>query len=172
MTAKCTLTVREVLREEIQPVAKFVLDMMRQVYNHEVSPAAHSRILNMEKFYIIPEDCIFLAAFDKDNEIAGTIGICRYDGRIAALKGFYDTKTTAEMEKCYVAKIHRRKGVGSMLVKEAQIFCQSRGYEVIYLHTHRYLPGALDFWLAQNFTIRLDEKNGQQTVHMDKYIRS
>lgn len=57
-----------------------------------------------------------------------------------------------------------------MLAQEAQRFCRSRGYDVIYLHTHRHLPGALEFWLAQNFKVRLDEGNGQQTVHMDKYL--
>ncbi|MCL6612407.1 MAG: GNAT family N-acetyltransferase [Peptococcaceae bacterium] len=172
MAANNIVTVREVLREEIPPVTQFVLEMIRRVYNYEADPSIHFKILNMEEHYINPEDCTFLAAYDANNEIAGTIGVCRYDGRIASLQGCYDTGNTAELARCYVAERCRRMGVGSMLVQEAQRFCISRGYGSIYLHTHGHLPGALEFWLAQGFKVRLKEGDEKQTIHMDKYIGS
>ena len=43
-------------------------------------------------------------------------------------------------------------------------------YESIYLHTHKTLPGAIEFWKKMGFIIFLDENDELETVHMDKII--
>ena len=53
-------------------------------------------------------------------------------------------------------------------MKEAEQFCKKSGYKLVYLHTHKYLAGALEFWQFQGFRVRLDEGGPRQTVHMEK----
>ena len=53
----------------------------------------------------------------------------------------------------------------------AEKFGKENGYNDIYLHTHKTLPGALKFWTKMGFVVRLDEGDELETVHMDKYIK-
>ena len=53
----------------------------------------------------------------------------------------------------------------------AEKFGNENGYNDIYLHTHKTLPGALKFWTKMGFVVRLDEGDELETVHMDKYIK-
>ena len=52
----------------------------------------------------------------------------------------------------------------------AENFANQQSYENIYLHTHKTLDGALEFWTKMGFIIRLDAKDELETVHMDKAI--
>ena len=52
----------------------------------------------------------------------------------------------------------------------AEEFANKKNYESIYLHTHKTLPGAIEFWKKMGFIIFLDENDELETVHMDKII--
>ena len=52
----------------------------------------------------------------------------------------------------------------------AENFANRSGYRDIYLHTHKDLDGALEFWLKMGFVVALDAEDELQTVHMDKQI--
>ena len=41
-------------------------------------------------------------------------------------------------------------------------------YDRLYLHTHKDINGALDFWLSQDYDIILDTNNELKTIHMEK----
>ena len=45
------------------------------------------------------------------------------------------------------------------------------GYDKIYLHTHKNLDGALEFWTKMGFVVALDSNDELETVHMDKKIQ-
>ncbi|MNW68621.1 hypothetical protein D3C74_474280 [compost metagenome] len=55
-----------------------------------------------------------------------------------------------------------------MLVKELENVVKDMHYTTLYLHTHRFLPGAVDFWKRQGFTLIAEQDDDWQTVHMDK----
>ncbi|UUZ97204.1 GNAT family N-acetyltransferase [Paenibacillus sp. P25] len=99
------------------------------------------------------------------------MALLRYDNRIPSLKGAYAERNTAEIVKCYVDASVRRNGIGSELVKAALALAARAGYEVLYLHTHRFLPGAVSFWRRQGFEIRLETGDELQTVHLDRYVQ-
>ncbi|SHJ71040.1 GNAT family N-acetyltransferase [Desulfofundulus thermosubterraneus] len=155
---------------DIQPATEFAFKMIKEVYGRGIDPVWDSDLLNFEEFYLHTRGNTFLVAFNENGEIAGTLAVRRYDGRIKVLEGFYDLKATAELAKCYVDRKYRRRGIGSLLVKEAEQFCRGAGYKVIYLYTHMYLPGGYEFWHAQGFKLRLYEGGSQQTVHMEKIL--
>ena len=70
-----------------------------------------------------------------------------------------------EMSRCYVHEAYRRCGIGVRLFELATAFAKEKGYEMLYLHTHYFLPGSFLFWSAMGFTITLDEGGIWQTVH-------
>ena len=144
--------------------------MIEEVYGRGINPVWDHDLLNFEEVYIKTYGNAFLAAFAENDKIIGTLAVRRYNGRVQVLDGFYDLKVTAKLAKCFVDKRYRRTGTGSLLFKEAEQFCKRSGYKLIYLHTHMYLPGALEFWQSQGFKIRLDEGGPQQTVHMGKIL--
>ena len=77
-------------------------------------------------------------------------------------------QSAAEIVKCYVDPAYRRFGIGSMLINELENVVKDMHYTTLYLHTHRFLPGAVDFWKRQGYTVIAEENDDWQTVHMDK----
>lgn len=148
----------------------FAMRVRREVFpmiDHERIPT------DLEQFrehYLDSADAIFLVAVMEDNRIVGSIGILPYDGRIEALAGRYPEQSAAEIVKCYVDSKYRRYGIGSMLVKELENVVAELRYTTLYLHTHRFLPGAVGFWKRQGYTVIAEQDDDWQTVHMDKSV--
>lgn len=109
-----------------------------------------------------------MTAYAEDDKIVDALAVRRHDGRLRILDGLSDLKATAELARCFVDEKYRRNGIGSLLLKEAERFCKSSGYSLIY--THKYLPGALNFWQSQGFMVRVDEGGSWQTVHLEKAL--
>jgi hypothetical protein len=61
--------------------------------------------------------------------------------------------------------------LASKIYSIAENFAKENGFSDIYLHTHRNLDGALEYWTKMGFIIRLDEQDDLETVHMDKHIK-
>jgi len=155
---------------DIQPAMEFAFKMIKEVYGRGINPVWDHDLLNFEDVYIKTHGNAFWAAFTENDKVVGSLAVRRYDGRVRVLEGFYDLIATAELAKCFVDKRYRRTGIGSLLLKEAEQFCKMSGYKLIYLHTHMYLPGALEFWQSRGFKVGLDEGGPQQTVHMEKIL--
>ena len=66
----------------------------------------------------------------------------------------------------------RRNGVASTLVHRAENFCRNKGYDKVYLHTHKTVHGSLDFWLSNGYQIVEDTNNHMKTVHMEKKLHN
>ncbi|PQP82273.1 GNAT family N-acetyltransferase [Paenibacillus sp. PCH8] len=123
------------------------------------------------EYYLDSPEAIFLVAVMGDAGIVGSIGIVPYDGRIAVVQGRYPDQSAAEIVKCYVDPAYRRYGIGSMLVKELESLVGDMQYTTLYLHTHRFLSGAVDFWKRQGYEVVAEQNDEWQTVHMDKLAR-
>ena len=50
-------------------------------------------------------------------------------------------------------------------------FANASNYNNIYLHTHKTLEGAIEFWTKMGFVVTLDSNDELETVHMDKKIQ-
>ncbi|MCL6559090.1 MAG: GNAT family N-acetyltransferase [Firmicutes bacterium] len=170
MKANSQVSVREITKDEIGAAFQFIRDNYRKLYKSDFNPRMHYKILSIEEYYLKPVDCALLAAFNTDGEIIGVITVEPYDDRIPVLRSIYDPGRTAELSRCYVDKRCRRAGIGSMLFEEAQLFCLMNGYQVLYLHTHQFLPGALEFWQSRGFVVRIEAGDEHGTLHMDKSL--
>ncbi|WP_339844239.1 GNAT family N-acetyltransferase [Paenibacillus sp. FSL W7-1088] len=131
--------------------------------------------VDLEQFkerYLDAADAVFLVAVTEDKEIVGSIGILPYNGRIEVLNGRYPEQSAAEIVKCYVDSKYRRYGIGSLLVRELENVVAELHYTTLYLHTHRFLPGAVDFWKRQGYVVVVEQDDDWQTVHMDKLLQN
>lgn len=161
-------TVTPLQAHQIDDAIDFAMRVRREVFpmmDHTKLPVDFEQF---REHYLDSDGAIFLVAMTGDANIVGSIGILPYDGRIVAVEGRYEAQSAAEIVKCYVDPAYRRFGIGSMLVKELENMVKDMHYTTLYLHTHRFLPGAVDFWKRQGFTVISEQEDDWQTVHMDK----
>ncbi|WP_434750690.1 GNAT family N-acetyltransferase [Paenibacillus amylolyticus] len=162
--------VRPVQSHEIQEVINFAMGVRSEVFPMMDPTELPKDFEQFRDTYINRKDTTFLLARMGEAGVIGSIGIVPYDGRIQAIEGRYPVNTAAEVVKVYVDPAYRRYGIGSLLVKELEQIITKMPYTTLYLHTHRFLPGAVDFWERQGFTFITEEQNEWQIVHMDKPI--
>ena len=154
----------------ISEVQKFLFSQIKKEFGYGYVPEFHKDIKNLNDFYIHPKRNNFFIAMDESNNIIATIGIRAYDKDFEEFKGIYSNNRTASIWRLFVDEKYRRYGIASRLFQIAERFAHKNGFGEIYLHTHRTLPGAIDFWTKMGFKITIDTNNELQTVHMDKNI--
>ena len=157
--------------EQIINLQKFLFGQIKKEFGYGYVPAFHRDIKNLNDYYIEPERNIFLIAIDEDsNEIVATIGLRAYDKNFKEFNGIYSNESTASIWRLFVDEKYRRCGIASKLFKLVETFAFENQFDEIYLHTHKTLDGALDFWKEMGFKITIDSNNELQTVHMEKNI--
>ncbi len=156
-------------RNNFLPVRALAFTMIAEVYRRHLHSLWDRDLINFAAVYLETPWNTFLSALNGE-QISGILAVRRYDGRIQALPGAYDLATTAELARCFVIETTRRQGIASLLLKESERFCVASGFTTLYLHTHRFLPGALEFWCAMGFRVRLETNDALQTVHLEKAI--
>lgn len=162
--------IRRISSEEVPIAQDFVFKMVKKLFNTDKNPLYHNDIINMKSVYVDNEKNIMVGAFKEDGELIGTIAVKEFVDRFEALKGRYKEELTAEIGRCYIDENLRRMGMGSSLLDEIIKFCQEVGYEKLYLHTHRHLPGGFDFWIKKGFTVTVEEEDKDKTVHMERRL--
>lgn len=166
------LIIRELDENSIDDVQKFLFKQIKQEFGFDYVPAWHQDIIGMDEFYINPDrNNFFIALNAQTNEIIATIGIRAYDKEFDVFKDRYLKENTASIWRLFVDKKYRRCGIASKMFAIAENFANNKSYNEIYLHTHKTLDGAIEFWTKMGFIITLDEENELKTVHMDKQIR-
>ena len=117
------MEIREIQNDdsEIKSVQDFLFSQIRIEYGIGPTPKFHYDILDMKKYYVIPDRNAFFAAYDGDNIIA-TAGVRAYDKDYEFFKDCYNEDYTASIWRLMVDSEHRRKGLARSLVKEIAIF--------------------------------------------------
>ncbi|MDF2491224.1 MAG: GCN5-related N-acetyltransferase, partial [Pseudomonas sp.] len=84
----------------------------------------------------------------------------------------YQGVTTVEIVRLFVAPAFRRSGLAARLCSELREHAISQGVEMLYLHTHPFLPGAVRFWERQGFeVVDVEADPVWQTTHMQLALR-
>ena len=158
--------------KQIKDVQEFLFKMIKFEFGHDYVPEWHQDIVNMEEYYINPERKNFFVAYaEETGEIIATIGLRSYDKDFPEFGHLYSKDTTSSIWRLFVDRRCRRCGLASKMVSIAENFANEEGYHEIYLHTHKNLDGALNFWKKMGFIVALDTNNELLTVHMDKQIQ-
>ena len=156
---------------EIENVQKFLFKMIKLEFGYDYVPEWHHDIVNLEEYYVNPERNIFFVAYAETGEIIATIGIRAYDKDFPEFRHLYSNDTTSSIWRLFVDRRCRRCGLASKMFSIAENFANQVGYDDIYLHTHKTLDGAIEFWTKMGFVVALDANDELETVHMDKQIR-
>lgn len=157
---------------EIEDVQKFLFSMIKQEFGYDYVPEWHQDIVMMDEYYILPERNNFFVAYTETGAIIATIGIRSYDKDFPEFRHLYSKDTTSSIWRLFVDRRCRRCGMASKMFSIAENFAKESEYDDIYLHTHKTLPGAMEFWTKMGFVITLDSNDELETVHMDKKIRA
>lgn len=155
--------------DEIDLVKDFLFDQIKKEYDIGPTPKFHYDILDLEKYYIIPNDSAFFIAVEGNNIVA-TAAIRPYDKDFEFFRDIYSKEDTASIWRLMVDKDYRRHGLACNLVKEMEDFAENVGYDKVYLHTHRYLEAGLPFWKSVGYEITIEEDDYDETTHMVKYL--
>lgn len=158
--------------EMISNVQKYLFSQIKKEFGYGYIPKWHQDIVNMEEYYINPERNNFFVAYNENCEIIATIGIRSYDKDFPQFRGQFSRDTTSSIWRLFVRQEYRRCGLASKMFSVAENFANACAYEEIYLHTHKTLPGAIEFWTKMGFITILDANDDLKTVHMDKNIQS
>ena len=165
---------------ELQPellekyhVKDFLFQMIKSSYGLDYVPEFHYDVMNIEKYYLIPERSNFFIAVDEDKDrLVGTSAIRGYDKDYHIENRDYNIDKTASIYRMFVDEDYRRSKIASRLLLNIESFCREKNYSEIYLHTQKYSTGALPFWLKNNYKITKDLRNERGTVHMEKILIS
>jgi GNAT superfamily N-acetyltransferase len=122
--------------DEIDLVKDFLFDQIKKEYDIGPTPKFHYDILDLEKYYIIPNDSAFFIAVEGNNIVA-TAAIRPYDKDFEFFRDIYSKEDTASIWRLMVDKDYRRHGLARNLVKEMEDFAENVGYDKVYF----VLPG-------------------------------
>ena len=167
------VTIKKLINDSkmINDVQEFLFAQIKKEFGYGYVPKWHQDIMDMKSYYIFPEKNNFFVAYNENCEIIATIGIRAYDKDFPEFRGIYSMDTTSSIWRLFVEKKYRRCGLASKMFSVAENFANESDYTNIYLHTHKTLPGAIEFWTKMGFIIILDSNDELETVHMDKKIR-
>lgn len=153
--------------DSISKVLPFVLAARAQMFPKLEGTAMPPDLAAFEATYVHGPGR-FLLALDK-RAVVGVIGYLPYDRRFPALP--YPGMKVVEVVRLFVLPGYRGAGLASALYRALQQQAEEEGVEVMYLHTHPFLPGAQAFWERQGFElIAQDPDPVWRTLHMERAL--
>lgn len=164
-----TFNIEAAARSEIAEVIDFVMQARAELFPKLSATGIPPDLANFEETYISGAGRFLVARHE--GRIVATIGYLPYDQRFEHLD--YQQFEVVEVVRLFVVPEFRRSGLASELYQELKSSAERAGVHVIYLHTHPFLPGAINFWLKRGFeVIAVDDDPVWQTTHMDFRIHS
>lgn len=163
------MEIQKVTLYNMDKVVKYIIECREELYPMLSENKLPNDLLDFEGTYLKNIDSFFLIAVDGEKNIVGTIGLIPYDNRFKMLN--YTQFKVAEIVKLYVDSSNRRQKVGHQLVNCLVNEALLLNYKILYLHTHPFLTGAVEFWEKNSFKIeRKDIEQDLPTIHMKRLI--
>ncbi|MDR9879263.1 GNAT family N-acetyltransferase [Pseudomonas allii] len=152
---------------DIPEVLRFVLQARAELFPKLRATGMPTDLARFEAIYL-HGDGRFLIARD-EGQIVAAIGYLPYDGRFPQLN--YQGRKTVEVVRLFVAPGFRRFGLAGQLYRALEALAQADEVEVMYLHTHPFLPGAIEFWVRQGFeVVDVEADPAWRTTHMQRSL--
>ena len=159
--------IQAVTAADIPEVLAFVLAARAELFPTLSATGMPADLAHFEAIYL-HGDGRFLVARD-EGQIVAAIGYLPYDGRFPQLN--YQGRKTVEVVRLFVLPAFRRCGLAGELYRALEVQAKEDRVAVMYLHTHPFLPGAIDFWLRQGFeVVDVDADLVWRTTHMQRAL--
>ncbi|WP_431700362.1 GNAT family N-acetyltransferase [Pseudomonas sp. BR20] len=157
--------IQAVTAADIPETLIFVLHARAELFPKLSASGMPPDLAQFEATYVHGDGQFLIAR--AEGQIVGAIGYLPYDSRFPRLN-FHDRKTI-EVVRLFVLPAFRRFGLAGELYRTLEGMAQAKGVEVVYLHTHPFLPGAIDFWIRQGFeVVDVEADPVWQTTHMHR----
>ena len=154
---------------DIPAVLAFVLEARAQIFPMLAGSPMPADLADFAGTYLPPAQGRFLLAKD-GGRIVAVIGYLPYDHRFAQLD--YRGRRVVEVVRLFVEPAYRRDGLARRLYQALEELARGQGVELLYLHTHPFLPGAIAFWQRQGFAIvDIEDDPLWRTTHMQLDLR-
>ena len=159
-----SISLREVQPHEIEDVIHFVRQA-RAVMFPMLDPQKLPQDLQyFADTYLTPHRSRFFIARHAE-QLIGVIGFVPYDGRFSQLD--YSGRNAVEVVRLFIDPAFRRLGLAVQLFDALKSAAKEQGVDLLYLHTHPFLRGAIDFWQRQGFAIvDVEDDPLWRTTHM------
>ncbi len=158
-----SITLQSACSADIPELLSFVQAAREQMFPKLHDTPMPADLAAFEQVYVTGPGYFLVAR--RAGTVVGVIGYLPYDRRFAGID--YVGLKAVEVVRLFVAPEYRRAGLARTLYQALQAHARQSGVEVIYLHTHPFLAGAVEFWYRQGFElIRVDPDPLWQTTHM------
>ena len=161
------MIIQQVVAVDIPEVLDFVLQARAELFPKLSAVGMPDDLAKFEATYLQGAGRFLVAR--NDGQIVAAIGYLPYDHRFSQLN--YQGRKTVEVVRLFVLPAFRRFGLAGELYRALEALAQADGVEVMYLHTHPFLPGAIDFWVRQGFeVVDVEEDPVWRTTHMQRLL--
>ncbi|EFQ33965.1 acetyltransferase [Colletotrichum graminicola] len=166
-------SIRPVTVDDITEIAELTKRARVEMFPHmdptwRAQRAEHDSATFQLTFIDHPQGAYLVAR--SGGKLVATIGYQDYDHRHQLS---LETEGIVEVVRLYVDPDWRRGGLASKMVASLVEIAEEAGVRQLYLHTHPFLPGAIQFWTRQGFTLlRVDvDDKVWQTTHMGRTLK-
>jgi GNAT superfamily N-acetyltransferase len=154
----------------------FILQAYQKLFGRFIGESSvPADLSDFEATYLVRQGRFILLR--DSGEIVGIIGYRPFNRRfkngddIRSELEFRD-QTAVEVVRLFVKETHRSRGLASKLIGELFNRAQEEEVDVMYLHTHPFLPGAQKLWEKHGWNLIVaDEDLPWNTLHMSRDIR-
>lgn len=168
MPGKREWTIEAVQAEQITEVVAFVMQARAQMFPKLNDSGMPADLRDFAQVYRPGGGACFLQA-RRDGRLLAVMGYVPYDHRFAQLD--YHGRCTVEVVRLFVEPQWRRAGLAAALSAALMQDAVQAGVQVLYLHTHPFLPGAIRFWEKQGFeVVDIEDDPLWQTTHMQREL--
>ncbi|MDE1164561.1 MAG: GNAT family N-acetyltransferase [Pseudomonas sp.] len=158
------IVITPVSHPDIAATQAFIMEARAQLFPLLDPSVLPADLAAFASTYLAPGRGRFLIARAHGDIVAG-IGYLPYDHRFEQLD--YQGQRVVEVVRLFVSPALRRCGLAARLYQAIKGLALQDGIEVLYLHTHPFLPGAIDFWHKQGLqTVDVEADPVWQTTHM------
>ena len=152
---------------DITQVLEFVLQARAELFPKLSAAGVPDDLAQFEATYLQGDGRFLIAR--NEGQIIAAIGYLRYDHRFSQLN--YQARKTVEVVRLFVVPAFRRFGLAGQLYRALEALAQADGVGRVYLHTHPFLPGAIDLWVRQGFeVVDVEADPVWQTTHMQRLL--
>ena len=152
---------------DITQVLEFVLQARAELFPKLSAAGVPDDLAQFEATYLQGDGRFLIAR--NEGQIIAAIGYLPYDHRFSQLN--YQARKTVEVVRLFVVPAFRRFGLAGQLYRALEALAQAAGVGRVYLHTHPFLPGAIDFWVRQGFeVVDVEADPVWQTTHMQRLL--
>lgn len=152
--------------EEVVAYVKKCRQLLFPMLDHSIVPRD---LTAFKETYLTNTQGCFLQARNQEGHILGVIGMLAYDHRFDYLN--YKNQSTVEVVRLYIEPPYRKKGLATQLFETLLQQARKNSIECLYLHTHPFLTGALEYWQKQGFELITTSIDGEfTTLHMNRSL--